>query len=157
MMLGYEFPGADLAELILRRFYPERTDKSSAVIRDWLLAHGQDYDRFMFSVRVGQGVPPDPAHLPGVQRSTIFSSQKRIDILAWQGTQVTIVEVKEYVTAAALGQVQMYRDLFVQEHPDVSEPILLVVGRYSDDDTIHTLASHGVNVKLYEPTTDDSG
>jgi hypothetical protein len=153
-MQGYEFPGSDLATLILRRFYPERTDRSSTVIRDWLLAHGTEYDRFAFSVRVGQPVAPDPSHLPGVQRSTVFSSQKRIDVLAWAGAQPTIVEVKEYVTAAALGQIQLYRDLFREEMPDALEPILLVIGRFSDADTLRVLTSHGVNVLLYEPTED---
>lgn len=155
-MQGYDFSGDDLAILILKRFYPERTDKSSAVIRDWLLEHGTEYDRFSFSVHIGTPVTPDPSHLPGVQRSSVFSSLKRIDVLAWQGPQVTIVEVKEDVTAAALGQIQMYRDLFLQENPDALEPRLLVIGRFSDKDTIDALNRYGVTVLLYAPPADGS-
>ena len=148
----YQFAKDDLTTLLLKRFYPERTDRSSTVIRDWLQAHGAEYDRFSFSVHIGQPVAPDPNHPPGVQKSTVYSSQKRIDVLAWQGAQPTIIEVKEYVTAAALGQVELYRDLFRHENPDTPEPLLVVIGRWSDDDTIRALNARGIRVLLYEPT-----
>jgi hypothetical protein len=154
-MQGYDFPGADLATLILRRFYPERTDRESTIIRDWLLAHGAEYDRFSFSVRVGEGQTPNPDDLPGVQRSVAFSSRKRIDVLAWRGAQPTIVEVKERVTPQVLGQLVAYRDLFLEEKPDAEEPILVAIGRYSDPDTLRVLTANGITVYLYEPAAGD--
>lgn len=154
-MDGYDFSGADLATLILRRFYPERTDRESTIIRDWLLAHGADYDRFSFSVRVGEGQTPNPDDLPGVQRSVAFSSRKRIDVLAWRGAQPTIVEVKERVTPGVLGQLVAYRDLFLEEKPDAEDPILVAIGRYSDPDTIRVLNANGITVFLYEPAAGD--
>jgi hypothetical protein len=148
-MEGYDFAATDLTTLLLRRFYPERTDRESTIIRDWLLEHGAEYDRFSFSVRVGEGQTPAPELEPGVARSVVFSSRKRIDVLAWQGNQPTIIEVKERVTPGALGQVLTYRQLFMQEQPDAPEPILKVIGRYSDDETIRALVSHGVEVIIY--------
>lgn len=150
MTTGYDFTSDDLTTLLLRRFYPERTDRESTVIRDWLLAHGADYDRFSFSVRVGQGQTPDPSHLDSVQQSTVFSTRKRIDILAWQGSLPTIVEVKERVTPASLGQILTYRHLFLEEHPDAPDPRLVIIGRYSDPDTLQSLSAHGIDVFLYE-------
>lgn len=148
---GYDFAATDLASLILRRFYPERTDRESGVLRDFLLAHGAEFDRFTFSLRVGQGQTPDPTHLEGVQDNAVFSSRKRIDLLAWRGRQPVIVEVKERVTPASLGQILTYRKLWLDENPDALEPELIVIGRYSDDDTIRTLQANGVTVLLYEP------
>jgi hypothetical protein len=152
-MAGYDYAAPDFAELLLRKFYPEKTDRESGVMRDFLVEHLAEFDRVSFNVRVGDGVTPNPDHLPGVQRSTAFSSKKKIDILAWQGSTPTIIEVKERVTPAALGQVLTYRQLFQKEHPDASEPRLVVVGRYSDEETLATLAVHGVDVYLYEPQT----
>lgn len=148
-MGDYDFSKDDLATLLLQRFYPERTDRESTVIRDWLFAHGAEYDRFSFSVRVGQGQTPAPGLDPGVVRSVAFSSRKRIDILAWQGPAPTIIEVKERVTPAALGQVLTYRQLFLEETPDAPEPRLVIIGRYSDDDTIRSITAHGVDVLLF--------
>lgn len=153
-MEGYDFVADDLATLLLRRFYPERTDRESTIIRDWLQAHGADYDRFSFSVRVGQGQTPAAGLDPGVASSVIFSSRKRIDVLAWQGSSPTIIEVKERITPAALGQILTYRQLFMEELPDAPDPRLVVIGRYSDDETIRSLNAHGVDVELYPtPTT----
>ena len=151
MIAGYDFARDDLATLLLRRFYPERTDRESTIIRDFLLAHGTEFDRFSFSVRVGEGQTPDPTHLEVVQRNAIFSSRKPNDVLAWTGSQPVIIEIKERVTPAVLGQLRTYRQLWWEEHPDAVEPRLVAVGRYSDDDTLRTLAADGVDVYLYAP------
>lgn len=148
-MEGYDFSGDDLTTLLLRKFYPERTDRESTIIRDWLLEHGKDYERFSFSVRIGEGQTPAPNLETGVARSVVFSSRKRIDVLAWQGTIPTIVEVKERVVPAALGQILTYRQLFLEENPDAPEPRLLVIARYGDDETIRILNGHNVDVLLY--------
>jgi hypothetical protein len=148
---GYDYDGRQLAELLIARHFPERTDRESSIIADWLRAHGAEYDRFSFSVRVGAGVTPDAAHPPGVQSSTRWSSRKRIDVLAWQGEQPSIVEVKERVVPGVLGQLRTYARLFLEERPDAPEPILIAIGRYSDDDTIRSLQAEGITVYLYEP------
>src|SRR5262245_13986605 len=153
---GYHFGRDDFARVLLMKFYPERTDGESAVIRDFLLDHLADYDAIDFSVRVGEGIPPDPSHLPGVQRQTTFNSRKRIDILARRGKQPIIVEVKQRVTPASLGQILTYRTLWLEANPDELEPELVVVGRSSDADTIRTLQAHGITVYLYE-TADTAG
>lgn len=142
-------PPVDLDKLLIARFYPERTRLESEVIRDFLTAHGLEYDRIEFSVRVGQGRTPNPAHLPGVQRATVFSTQKRIDLLCWQGTRPTIVEVKIRLTPASLGQIKTYRALLLEQYPELEEPKLLAVGAMSDEDTLRALTGEGVDVFLY--------
>src|SRR5205085_7065166 len=122
------------------------------VIRAFLLNHGQEYDRYGFSIRIGAGITPDPAHLPAVQQNAVFSSMKRIDALFWSGPQPTIVEVKYRITPASLGQILTYRQLFLEAAPDAPDPRLIVIGRYSDDDTTRVLQDHGVTVYLYEPS-----
>jgi hypothetical protein len=148
---GYHFGRDDFARVLLMKFYPERTDGESAVIRDFLLDHIDEYDAVDFSVRVGEGIAPDPTHLPGVQRQTVLNSKKRIDVLAWRGPQPVIVEVKQRVTPASLGQILTYRTLWLEENPDGLDPELIVVGRTSDPDTIRSLTAHGVTVYIYDP------
>lgn len=145
----YEYNAADFPMLLLRRFFPERTDGESAVILAYLVAHHRELDRITFGKRVGQGATIDPTTLPAVQRATAFSSKKRIDILAWRGSQPVIIEVKQSVTPAALGQILTYRHHFLEENPDAPEPELVVVGRQSDPDTLAAIQAHGVTVYLY--------
>lgn len=145
----YVYTSADFAQLLLRRFYPERTDGESAVIRAYLEKHLDEFDRVAFSKRVGKGATLDPTTSPAAQRATAFSTRKRIDILAWRGSQPVIIEVKQRVTPAALGQILTYRHHFLEDFPDAAEPELVVVGRESDADTLAALQAHNVTVYLY--------
>lgn len=157
MSNGYDFDRATLMELFLRMQFPERTQWESAIIRDFLSAHIQEYENYSFSVRVGQGLAPDPSHLPGVQRNTTFSTRKRIDILAFQGAQPFIFEVKLRVNPGALGQLQTYQHLWLEENPDAPIPRLAAIGRTCDDDTARVFAAAGVDIYLYPESAGDGG
>lgn len=153
---GYTFTSNDFALLIIRKAYPERTDGESAVIRAFLLAHLAEFDSIVFGKRLGRGVAPDPSHLEGVQRQTAESSKLKLDILAMRGSRPVLVEVKQRVTPAALGQILTYKHHFVEEFPDALEPEMVVVGREAVDDAVVALQAHGVTVYLY-PDANVSG
>src|SRR5579859_3317242 len=157
MSTGYDYTQASLREQLVKIQFPERTPNESAIIRDWLLRHLEEFDRYSLSVRVGAGIAPDPTHDAGVQASTAFSSRKRIDILAWKGNQPYIFEVKQRLIPAALGQLLTYAHLWMEENPDAAQPILGAIARTSDDDTNRVLQVHGVTVYLVPPSTSDGG
>jgi hypothetical protein len=154
---GYDFSRAQLQEQLIKMQFPERTPKEASIIRDWLLRHVDEYDRFSLSVRVGKGIVPDPTHDAGVQSSTAFSSKKRIDILAWQGSQPFLFEVKERLIPGALGQLLIYRDLWLEENPDAKDPILGAIARTSDDDTNRIMQNYGVTIYLIPASTAGGG
>lgn len=145
----YVYDPNDFALLVIRSHFPERTDGESVVIRAFLLEHIREFDRLVFGKRVGQGEPPDPTHLPAIQRQTTLNTQKRIDILAFRGATPIIIEVKQRVTPAALGQILIYRHHFLEENPDAPDPELWIVGRESDADTLAAIGAHNVTVYLY--------
>ncbi len=153
-MEGYDYDAGAVLEAFLARHFPERTDRESGILRDYLSQHVTEYDRVSFSVRVGQGWTPDPAALAGVQRSVTWSTRKRIDFLGWSGNQPTIGELKERVSPAVLGQLRTYRQLLLEELPDVPEPRLIAIGRYSDPDTLRVLTGEGITVYLYPDSAD---
>ena len=145
----YEYSGDTIALLLIQKHYPERTDGESAIMLAFFKDYLRTFDRVTLGKRVGHGAPIDPETIPAIQRATAFSTRKRIDVLAWRASQPVIVEVKQRVTPASLGQILTYRHHFVEEHPDAPEPELVVVGRESDADTIAALTAHGVTVHLY--------
>jgi hypothetical protein len=153
---GTDFTKDDFASLLLRSFYPERTDRESRVIRDYLINHGAEFDRFTFSAHIGQGAVPDPTLPLRLQKQIAYVSQKRIDGLFWSGSQPTIIEVKYLVTPASLGQILAYRLLLREELPDAPEPQLVVIGAAGDPETIRILNAHGITVYIY-PEADTSG
>lgn len=148
---GYLFERGEFERVLLMRFFPERTDRESVVLLAFLAEHIFEFDQLRFGVRIGQGLAPNPDHLPGVQANTTHSTRKRIDLLAMKGPQPWIVEVKERVTPASLGQILTYRHHYREEFPNELEPELVVIGRYSDPDTIVALQANNVTVILYPP------
>jgi hypothetical protein len=154
---GYDYDRGTLLELFLKIQFPERNFRESAIIRDFLAAHINEYQRFSFSVRVGQGTTPDGTHLPGIQKATIFSTQKRIDMMAWQGAQPFIFEVKERLNVYVLGQLRTYTHLWMEENPDALEPRLAAIVRYGDPDIERVLEANGVDVYIYTPGDDSGG
>ncbi|HKV99965.1 MAG TPA: hypothetical protein VJN96_09075 [Vicinamibacterales bacterium] len=153
---GYDYGAQDFAQLLLAKLYPERTTNESGIIRDYLREHLAEFDRVSFTVRVGVGHTPDPSLPVRIQKQQKFVTQKRIDLLAWRGSQPVIVEAKYLVQPSALGQILGYRQLFLEELPDAPEPDLVVIGRASDPDTLRILQAHGVTVILY-PESQSAG
>jgi hypothetical protein len=146
---GYLFTPAQYDELVRREFFPEKTKHESRNYREYLSRHIHEFDYIRLQVRVGAGLPGDPAFLEGINRQIARNSKRVIDILAWKGLQATIVEVKIRVQPQAIGQVRGYRHLFMEANPDAPEPHLLIVGTYSDPDTLRIINTEGVPVILY--------
>jgi hypothetical protein len=146
---GYTYSVLEFSRLLIAKHYPERTDGESAVIRAYLLEHLAEFDSITFAKRIGTGIPADPTHEPGVQANADFSGRLKMDILAFKGPQPYIVEVKQRVTPATLGQILTYRHHFLEEAPDAPEPALVVVGREASPDAVVALQAHGVTVYLY--------
>lgn len=148
--VGYSFDVSQFAELLIRKSYPERTDHESALLRDYLLHHLAEYDAVEFSVRIGEGLTPNPLHLPGVQANAVSSSKKRIDMVGWQGGRATLVELKTVISHAVMGQLLMDRVVWMNDKPDAPEPRLVAVGRRGTAQDIEVLRAHGIDVYLYE-------
>lgn len=154
---GYVYTRETLLRMFVGMQFPERTPRESSLIIDFLNAHIHEYDWYAFSVRVGQGTPPNPAHLPGVQQQTVRNSKLRIDMLAKVASQPFIFEVKERAIHHAIGQCITYAQLYREEHPDEPSPILGVIARTIEPDMERVFQSNGITVYLYPPAAGDGG
>lgn len=150
-MEGYDFHRDSFPELLIRRFYPEKTDRESGLLKEFLMRHLHEYDTVSFSVRIGEGIKANPDHLAGVQRSTTFSSRRRIDMVLWRNQQVTLCEAKDRLRHDVLGQLLSDRQLWLEERPTDLEPKLIAIGRSSDEETERILSAHGIEIYVYDP------
>lgn len=149
---GYDFGHERFEELLLRRFYPEKTDHESRLLLEYLNDHVREFDRVSFSLRIGAGVEPDPSHLPGVQAQAVRNAKRRIDFVGWKGARATLVELKTRVGHEVMGQLLSDALLWRAEFPDEPDPELVAVGRTSTPEEIGVLTAHGVTVHLYAET-----
>lgn len=149
---GYDFGNERFEELLLRRFYPEKTDHESKLLLEYLHEHVRDFDRVSFSVRIGEGVKADPSILPGVQRQAERNAKRRIDFVGWNGRRATLVELKTRLGHDVLGQLVTDALLWRAEFPDDEPPRLVAVGRSATEQELALLNAAGIDAYLYDTT-----
>ncbi len=119
-----------------------------AILRPWLAKHEKEYDRFDFNVRVGAGFDPGPTWDVATRGMAVANSQKRIDAVGYQGTQPTIIEVKERAGTSALGALLTYAHLFAMQFRGLAAPKLLLVTNRLQPDMEGPLRAVGIAVEL---------
>ncbi len=101
----------------------------------FVLMFPNEYDSVDYDVRVGEGIAP-LAHLPdNIKRDARALTQKRIDVVGWNGESPTIIEVKSRAGLGVLGQILGYQILFNKDFPNIQKPgLLIIAGRIAPDD-----------------------
>lgn len=128
---------------------PALTSLESAVAKAWLDKHAAEYDSVEFNVRLGQGIllpSGSPEYLKQYARA---STTKRADLILKAGNVATIVEVKVRIGGSALGQLQLYRMLYLNAHPEVNRVLMVAAGQTIEPDVEAILEAHDVKVELF--------
>jgi hypothetical protein len=128
--------------------YPGLLPREVLVLQNWLKTHESLYDSFAYNVRVGKGIDPGPAYDADMRRMAVMNTQKRIDAVAYKGSTVTLIEVKDRATLSAIGQLVGYGALWQPPPAFPNPPALLLVCRVIDDDTAQTARAHGITVNI---------
>lgn len=128
--------------------FPALLPAEIAVRRAWLRLHQTEYDRFEYNVRVGPGFDPGPGLHPNDRQMAIDNTRKRIDALAWQGSNPTIIEVKDRAGLSAIGQLMGYIVHWKIEHPNQINPKALLVANRLAPGVQEVLQAHGVMFEL---------
>jgi hypothetical protein len=130
--------------LDLREKYPGMAPREAIIFRQWMLAHGAEYDRFEYNVRVGTGTDPGPKYPESIRNEYILNTQKRIDAVGFKGAQPTIIEVKDRATASCMSQLLTYKALWPVTFPNTPAPILLLVTNRVSADMPFVLAQNNI-------------
>lgn len=77
------------------------------------------FDTVDYDVLGGQGVVIGDPETDPYSRSFQMLTQKKIDVVAYKGDLVEIIEIKPLAGASAMGQILAYRALWLQRHPEV--------------------------------------
>lgn len=146
-------PPPNLEQLLLQLQFPGMPQPESDVAMLWLRAHGAEYDRIEFNVRLGEGAIPPPGLDPSIERMTKLVTQKRADIIAWSGEDVTIIEAKIRAGLGAAGQLRGYAELYSRDNNPSRPPRLMVIAKYADPDVRFVFRQSGIDLLLYEPAS----
>jgi len=131
-----------------RLTFPAMLPAEIAVWKAWLKLHQGEYDRFEYNRRVGPGYDPGPGVDPSVRASTILNTQKRIDAVAWSGSQPLIVEVKDRAGLSAIGQLLGYVVHWKIENPHAPPPKMMLVANRLANGVQEVLQAHNIPFEL---------
>ena len=129
--------------------FPHLKPAESLLWAAFLRARGGEYSSFEYDVHVGEGHPVSET-MPDYTKAMVRAlSQKRIDVVGWQGTQPTIFEVTPKGSRTLIGALALYKRLYRAAFPAVPEPKLAAVVAQVDPDVDRYLAADGVTVYRY--------
>jgi hypothetical protein len=139
----------EITPILATRQFTQMTPDETAIARAWLMAHWPELDAVSFNVGLGNGVQIPAGTDPSTAAAALAGSQKRADIVATMGNQVTIVEVKPRLYLGTLGQLLGYQLLYHLEHPQVQRINLVAIARNATPDATEIMLAHGVHVELF--------
>ncbi len=130
----------------LRVHYPHMIDSEIRVWENFMNKFPDRFDSVDYDFRVGNGVVL-PEYLGSEWgRMAKMLSQKRIDVIGWNGDSPTIIEIKERVGLSAMGQVLGYKTLFRREFLNFPDPELLIICERISGDDQDVLNDNGIPV-----------
>lgn len=128
--------------------YPHMVGEDKIIWNRFIEKFPDRFETVDYDFRVGQGILPDPGWPEFIKRDAKALSQKRIDALAWNGEDPTIIEVKKRVGLSTLGQVLGYFQLFIDAHKKIKKPKLLVVCEMIGRDDLLVLKRNKIPVEI---------
>ena len=141
----------DLEILLMQIQYPGMPKLESNITRAWLRTYGANYDRVEFNTRVGKGQDIQPGVTDATAQQFSNLTRKRIDIAAYIGSLVDLVEVKPRASMGAIGQLLGYRHLWQEDFPAIAVRLLIEIAQIVDQDVRRASAAQGVTVLQLEP------
>ena len=94
----------------------------------WLALHRQEFDTFLYDVRVGEGADMSEAPDHALNDAYKDLTKKRIDVIARSLQLDLIIEVKDVLTFTALGQIIAYPILYERTHKPTRSVGILLLG-----------------------------
>lgn len=128
--------------------FPGMAPREVIIFKSWLDLHKNEYDHFEYNVRIGNGTDPGPAYDQVTRDNYIVNTQKRIDAVGWQGTQPTIIEVKDRATGSCMSQLLTYKALWPNSFAHTPAPKLLLVTNRVAADMPQVLEASGIALQM---------
>jgi len=112
--------------------------------RAWLTKHRADYSSAVINMLVGAGFDPGPSYPDIIRAMSRRVTKRRIDIVAYDGLQPTLIELKDRIGLSAIGQLLTYKTLYLALNPLSPVPRLLAVGHDLGPDVTTGLLEYGI-------------
>jgi len=141
MIVG-RFPFAPLSK------YPHMKPEDVAVWNRFVAANSGLFDTVDYDVPVGTGADVDPEHPDAIQYDAKILTRKKVDVVAYKGNAVFVIEVKPVANARGLGQILTYLPLWLADHPGELDVRGMVVAGEMEREMAAVYAGHQIIVHI---------
>ena len=131
-----------------RRKYTHMVGDESKVWNRFIVKFPGRFDTVDYDFRVGEGMPYQDDWEDNIRRMVTALTQKRIDVVGWNGDRPTIIEVKVRAGLSALGQILGYVALFKLELPKINFPRAMIVCEVTTADDLKIFKSQSIPVEI---------
>jgi hypothetical protein len=101
-----------------------------------------------FDVRLGRGMPLNPAWPPWLATMATALTQKRVDVVALTSAGTWILEIKPRAGPGAVGQLLTYLSLYAAQHPELAPFHLGVICDRNSFDMLDVYRDHAIQLFL---------
>ena len=95
--------------------FPHMLPREVTLWQRFLLRHEQEWERFAYDVKVGDGRDPGPEFPEEIRRMALEITKFRIDAVGFRLGEIGIFEVKVSAGLSAVGQLRAYRRLYDEQ------------------------------------------
>lgn len=131
------------------RFYPHLLPQDIEVWKRFLSAHANEYNSFEYDLRVGAGRDPGEDYEQNIRTMAISLSQRRIDAVGHRNGSIDIIEITTRAGLTAIGQLQVYPNLYKRLHNPTMPISPLLVAERIQDDILPYLLESGIRFLLF--------
>lgn len=129
-----------------RTWYPHMKPNDEAIWNRFLSEFPNAYDSVQYSVPCGRGAEFDTLITEETGAHDEYLYKRKIDAVGFKDDTVTIIELKPNAGSSAIGQVKMYRDLYIKDYSPVRFPNMLIITDRFDDDVAEFAAREGIQL-----------
>lgn len=110
-----------------RYWYPHLSPSEARIWDRFVRKNPDVFERVAYDVKVGSVPDFVLEHNDAAIRAQRDLYRYKIDVVAFKGEEVFIIELKQAATMRAIGQVIGYKELLKREYKPASEPKLVII------------------------------
>jgi hypothetical protein len=133
------------------RVFPGMQPLDTKVWRTFIEQFPNYFDACDYNYRVGIGTNTDPDASDSHNMMIKMNSKLKIDVIGVKGDRFSIVEVKEYMLPAAVGQLLVYQDCFHRDTNYLIKANLICLCNYVHPDVARYCLENDILILTVPP------
>ena len=129
-----------------RYWYPHMKPADVAIWERFIAKYPTAYERCQYDVPCGSAPQFDTVVSPDTRGDNEILYKKKIDVVAFKGEQIDIIELKPRAGAAAVGQIKLYKKLYVNDYNPPETPRCIIVTDEASVDIHNFAKEEGVQI-----------